>query len=306
MERRSSHARFPWLAFAALVLGNALLALGPWAVREADSGSVSAGFWRLALALPLLLLIARISGERLSAIPRRSILWVALAGVFFALDLSSWHVGIEFTRLGNATLFGNSGSLVLMVWGFFLLRRWPRIREAAALLFAAGGIAILLGRSLDVSAATLGGDMLCMLAGLLYAFYLIILQRARSNIGPWGILLIASIAGLPVTAGIAALRGEPFWPQDWTPVIALALSSQVIGQGLLVYSLGYFRPLVIGLALLTQTAVAVLAGWVVFGETLGLQDSLGMVLLAVALVLARAEQGEKPAIPPADRSLQEA
>lgn len=306
MERRSSHARFPWLAFAALVLGNALLALGPWAVREADSGSVSAGFWRLALALPLLLLIARISGERLSAIPRRSILWVVLAGVFFALDLSSWHVGIEFTRLGNATLFGNSGSLVLMVWGFSLLRRWPRMREAAALLFAAGGIAILLGRSFEVSAATLGGDMLCMLAGLLYAFYLIILQRARSNIGPWGILLIASIAGLPVTAGIAALRGEPFWPQDWTPVIALALSSQVIGQGLLVYSLGYFRPLVIGLALLTQTAVAVLAGWIVFGETLGLQDSLGMVLLAAALVLARAEQGEKPAIPPADHSRQEA
>ena len=42
-------------------------------------------------------------------------------GVFFALDLSRWHVGIGLTRLGNAALFGNSGSLILMVWGFIVV-----------------------------------------------------------------------------------------------------------------------------------------------------------------------------------------
>ena len=43
-----------------------------------------------------------------------------------------------------------------------------------------------------------------------------------------------------------------------------------------------FAALVVGLALLTQTAMAVPAGWLVFDETLGAQDGLGMILLAAA------------------------
>jgi hypothetical protein len=35
-----------------------LLALGPWSVRLADTGPVSSGFWRLALAVPVLVVLA--------------------------------------------------------------------------------------------------------------------------------------------------------------------------------------------------------------------------------------------------------
>ncbi|MGI8874782.1 MAG: EamA family transporter, partial [Egibacteraceae bacterium] len=42
----------------------------------------------------------------------------------------------------------------------------------------------------------------------------------------------------------------------WTPVVALAVSSQVIGQGLLVFALKHFPPLIVGMALLTQPAIA--------------------------------------------------
>ena len=33
--------------FAALLLGNVMLALGPWLVRLTDTGPVAAGFWRM-------------------------------------------------------------------------------------------------------------------------------------------------------------------------------------------------------------------------------------------------------------------
>ena len=46
-------------------------------------------------------------------------------------------------------------------------------------------------------------------------------------------------------------------------------------------------PLVIGLALLTQPAIAALYGWWAFGEMLLPLDILGMVLLGSALVLSR-------------------
>jgi drug/metabolite transporter (DMT)-like permease len=79
-------------------------------------------------------------------------------------------------------------------------------------------------------------------------------------------------------------------------VLALALGSQIVGQGLLVYALRHFPPLIIGLMLLTQPSIAVLAGWFAFGETLTAWDAAGMILVAAALVLART--GQKPAITP--------
>lgn len=276
-----------WLLLLALLAGNVALALGPWLVRLADTGPVSAGFWRLFLALPFLAVFARFSGQALTGIPRRTLMFVALGAVAFGLDLASWHVGIEMTRLGNATLFGNAGSIVLLFWGFILSRSLPRGTEWTAIVFALAGAAILMGRSADISTTTLIGDLFCLTAGLLYAVYLINLQGARQTIGGWSLLVWVSIFACPLLLAIALINGEPVWPTDWTPILILFISSQLVGQGLLVFSLRHFPPLVIGLALLTQPAVAALIGYQVFGEVLTLLDIAGMVLLGSALVLAR-------------------
>lgn len=273
--------------------GNIALAFGPLLVRLADSGSVSAGFWRLTLALPVLFTLALINRQKLTGFPRATWLAIAGAGLFFALDLASWHIGIETTRLGNATLFGNAGSLILMVWGLMTLRRAPSVPEWLSLGAAVTGAGILFGRSLEISHATLIGDLFCLLAGFLYAFYILLLQAERARIGNWALLAWSSLFGAPLLLAIALLRGEPVWPSQWWPLLTLALTSQLIGQGLLVYALKHFRPLIVGLVLLTQPAVSILTGWFAFGEVLTVWDGLGMVLVAGALVLARAGETGK-------------
>jgi drug/metabolite transporter (DMT)-like permease len=278
---------------AALIAANIMLALGPWSVRLSDCGPISAGFWRLALPLPLLFGLAIANRQKLTGFPQRTFLAVMFAGFCFGADLASWHIGIGLTRLGNVTLFGNCGSLILMVWGIVALRRLPHRFEVLAMVSALGGAAILLGRSLEIGASTMKGDLLCVLAGLFYAVYVIVLQGARGRFGNWALLAWASTAGLPLLFIAAHLHGEPFWPTRWWPLFALALGSQVIGQGLLVYALRHFSPLMVGVSLLTQPAIAVIVGWFAFGEALTGWDALGMVLVGAALVMARA--GEKPA-----------
>ena len=280
--------------FAALIAGNVALALGPWLVRLADTGPVSAAFWRLFLPIPLIAFLAW-RGRAPGRLDRKLALLVLAAGVFFALDLASWHVGIERTRLGNAVLFGNSGSVILMFWGLVAMRRAPSWREGGGVAAALLGAAILLGRSLEISTATFVGDLFCLFAGLCYAFYLLPAQRARVELGQWSVLLLVSIAASPLLLGIAVFAGEPVWPGEagWTPVLLLALSSQVIGQGLLVYSLKNFPPLIIGMALLTQPAIAATVGWLVFGESLVPLDILGMALVAAALLLAKSAPNER-------------
>lgn len=274
-------------SFAGLMAGCVLLAFGPWFVRLADVGPVASGFWRLALALPALGLIA-LRTERGRARPTLALVGVlALAGLCFALDLGSWHAGILRTRLANATLFGNVGSFFFVAYGFILARSWPSRPQAGAILLAAAGVALLMGRSYELSRAHLVGDLLCAFAGLSYAGYMIAIDRVRGRIGTWGTLALATVSGAIVLVPMAAALGETIWPHDWWPLLALAFGSQVLGQALIVSAIGALSPMVVGLGLLTQPVVAAAIGWLVYGERLTLPDLVGAAMIAVALVLIR-------------------
>ncbi|HWW65525.1 MAG TPA: DMT family transporter [Sphingomonadaceae bacterium] len=277
----------PTRAFVALIVGNICLAFGPWMVRLADVGPVAAGFWRLALAAPLLFLLTRFARQ---PIPRLSAgLWImlALGGLFFAADLASWHAGILRTRLANATLFGNVTSFLFALYGFLIARRLPDRNQAVALLLAAFGVVLLLGRSYELSPENMLGDLLCLCAGLFYAGYLIMVERARGSLAPLPTLAIATLAGVLPLLLFALLLGERILPGAWWALALLALGSQVIGQGLMVYAIGYLPPVVIGLGFLLQPIIAAIIGWIAYGERLGTGDLIGALAIGIALVLVR-------------------
>lgn len=281
----------PPRAFAALMFGNVALAFGPWLVRLSDVGPSAAAFWRLALALPFLLLLARAMGQPACWPRRPAVLAIALAAFFFAADLAAWHGAIHLTKLGNASLFGNVASFAFAAWGLWLARRLPSPVQSVALLLAALGTALLLAGSAELSARNLRGDLLALLAGLLYAGYLIAVERVRGTLQPLPVLILASLFGAALLLPFAAATGETIWPQQWGPLLLLALGSQVVGQGCLVFALGQVPPLVVGLALLTQPAVSALIGWMVYGEVMTSLDFLGAFAIGAALVLVRLQGG---------------
>jgi drug/metabolite transporter (DMT)-like permease len=258
---------------------------------------VAAGFWRLALALPFLFVIARAAGQPVHWPGRTLGIIIGLAAFFFAADLAAWHAGIHMTKLGNATLFGNVASFAFAAWGLWLTRSWPTLVQAAALTMAAVGAALLMGSSAELSLRNLHGDMLALSAGLLYAGYLIAVERARGKLAPLPLLFLASAFGAAMLLPFSLALGERIFPDNWTFVVVLAISSQVLGQGLLVYAIGALSPLVVGLTLLTQPAISALVGWVVYGETLQPMDWFGAAAIATALVLVRLPQrGLQPAV----------
>lgn len=277
-------ARF---AFPALIAASLSLAAGPWMVRLADVGPVAAGFWRLSLVLPVLVWLGVRQGRGRPMPGWGLIAAIALGGLFFAIDLAAWHEGILRTRLANATLFGNMSSFLFAFYGFVVLRALPRPIQALALLLAAAGIALLLGRSYELSPDNFTGDLLCLLAAFFYALYLILVDRARQTMAPWPVLAIATAAGaLPLLLFALAL-GETVVPQDWTPLILLSLGSQLVGQGLLVYAMGHLPAVVVAVGLLIQPAASAAIGWAAYDERLSLLDGVGALLICAAMVLIR-------------------
>jgi drug/metabolite transporter (DMT)-like permease len=280
-------------AFPALIAGNLVLALGPWMVRLADVGPVASGFWRVALAIPFLAVLAWRQQAGREPPPWILVAMVAVGGLFFAADLAAWHVGIRMTKLANASLFGNASSFILVLYGFVMLRQLPRRLQALALLLAAAGAALLMGSSYELSPKNFTGDLFTLAAGLLYTGYLIAVDRARRTMAPMPVLAVASAAAALPLLLLALALGQKVMPGDWTPLIILSFGSQVVGQGLLVYAVGYLSPVVVGLGLLAQPAAGAVIGRLAYGETFSIADAVGAVLIAGALVLIRLPERER-------------
>ncbi len=208
-----------------------------------------------------------------------------LSGLFFAADLSSWHYGIGMTKLANSNLLGNSTSLFLPLWAFAVQRQWPGRLQGGALLIAVMGAALMMGQSFELSQDNLNGDLLCILAGALYTGFLVIMARARGAIGPWPTLAWSTLMCVAPLGIIAYALGENMWPTNWTPLVLLALSSQILGQCLIIYTINALSPVLIGISLLIQPIIGAIIGWLAYSEALSAADWIGGALIALALVL---------------------
>lgn len=278
-------------AFPAMITGSACLAFGPWLVRLADVGPLASAFWRQALAVPFLFALAFAFGRRADSPSAftggsgRLLALCAMAGVAFAADLSVWHLGILRTTLANATLLANAATFLLPLYGLLVLGQRLTRPQWWALASAAAGVTLLLGRSAELSPRHFVGDLLCLAAAVFYTIYLIAIEKVRGTLEAMPALALATFASALALAPLAAT--STFWPGDWTPVLALALGSQVVGQGLIVYAVRHLSPLVIGLSLLVQPAISAMIGAWRFGEVPGLWEFFGAALVVAALVIAR-------------------
>lgn len=288
----------PRLAFPAMLAGSAALAFGPWMVRLADVPPIASAFWRQALAIvPLIILARLVAGSTATAMQglnRRSIAAIALAGGFFASDLALWHLGIVRTTMANATLLSNAASFLLPLWGFVVLRHRPGRKALIAIALAFVGTLLLVGQSAEMSREHVIGDLFCLGAALLYTGYLIVVDRVRGSVSALPLLALSTTAGALLLLPLAASTGA-IWPTNWTPLLLLALGSQVIGQGLVVYAVGHLRPLVVGLSLLIQPAISATVGALRFGEIPGGLAITGAALVVAALILVRLpERSSRP------------
>ena len=275
------------LAFAALIGGNVAIAFGPWFVCLADTGPVAAAFWRLALATPVLVALSLRSGWRPAAWSWRLWAMTGFGAICFAADLASWHLGILRTTLANASLFGNSTTILFPIYGFVAARMLPTRMQAGALLLAFVGALLLMGQSYRLDPRHLAGDLLCILAGLFYTVFLALMARVRETTPPMPALALSTVMSVLPTLLFALALGERVMPHHWGPLVGLAFASQILGQSLMMLSLGRFSPLVIGLALLVQPIVGATVGWLWYGEALGPADIIGALLVALALVMVR-------------------
>ncbi len=258
-------------ALLILLASAAVLGLAPILVRLADAGPAAAGFWRFVFALPLLWLLVQRPGPAGARGPGRPSALMALAALFFVLDLSFWHYSIVFTSVANATVLTNLTPVVVTAAAWLMFRERPRALFLAALALAlVGAWAMSAGADGRQGSNPRLGDLFALVTALWYAGYFLTVKALRGRVSAGRIMLWSTALGAPLLLAVSLALGEPLAPAStagWLACAALGLV-HVVGQGGVAWALGRLPAALTAVTVLIQPVVAAGLGWMLFAETM--------------------------------------
>ena len=275
------------LAFAALIAGGLAIAFSPIFMRLSEIGPIATAVHRLTLGLPvfwLWLALEKGDGQQRGPANWRDAGLLALAGLFFALDLAAWHSSLGYTSVANATLLANNAPIFVALGAWVLWRERPTRAFALGLVLALAGSALLSRGGFVPGQSTLLGDGLALLTGLFYSGYFLTVKRLRTRFTTAAIMTWSAMVGAALLLPTAWLMEGSLLPASlagWSVVLALALFSHVGGQSLITYAMAQLPAGFSALTLLIQPVGAAIFAWILFGEALGpLQLTGGLIVLA--------------------------
>ncbi len=281
------------LATLAVVGGAVGIGFVPIFVRLSDVGPIAVAFWRFALAAPLLFVWQRMSPPRSAQhepTPQTFSPLLLLPGLFFAGDLTFYHLSIHYTTIANATLFTNMAPIAVSIvaWRFMGERFRPLFITGLALAIL--GAALMIRSSANSGGSHLLGDALGLLSPLFYAGYLLTVRRLRQGYGSSTIMLSAALVASTALLLLTLLSGETIlstsW-QGWLLLLALAWFSHVGGQGLITYALAQLPAALTSVILLLQPVFSAFIAWLWLGEAMGPLQMVGGMFVLLGIFLAQ-------------------
>ena len=276
---------------ALALIGSACTSSSAIVVRLAGQAAGTTGFYRCALAVPGLALLAGIESRRLGGRASRDRLAAAGAGVFLGVDLVLWAHSIYDVGAGVATVLGNLQVIFVAAIAWVVMRERPQRDLLIALPVVAAGVVLVGGLAGGAAAGDrpLAGVSFGVATSLSYALFIILLRRTAGN-GRHGagVLLDATVGAALAALVLGAVLGEmnfspPLGALGWLAV--LALTSQTIGWLLITSALPRLPAVVSALLLLFQPACSLVLAAVVLSEVPGALQVLGAVMVCCGVLL---------------------
>jgi drug/metabolite transporter (DMT)-like permease len=262
--------------------------------RTAEVSPETGAFFRCAYALPALWVCVRLEERLLGPRPRELRLTAWAAGAFFAADLLFWHHAIEAVGAGLATVLGNTQVVLVGLIAWVLFRERPASAALAAIPIAMLGIVLISG-ALEKGAYGDNpplGVVFGVLTGIAYSGFLLTLRHGagdkRRVAGPlFDATLASTVLILPVGLASGDLDLVPgLEAQAW--LVALALTSQVLGWLLITVSLPRLPAAATSLLLTLQPVAAVVFAAILLGEDPSPLQLVGAGVILAGLVVASA------------------
>jgi len=293
------------LPYLALAFGILAVSMAAILVRWANAPATVMGFWRMFLAslvtlLPVVAYRRRSTHYALCNMPHVSRITLhasrftplslaALAGVFFAFNLTAWNLGALTTTAANVTLLGNLSVVWVPLASLWLFKQRLRAAFWIGLICAMSGVVIILSQDLVAHPALGVGDGFGIAASIVYTGYLLTMERARANVSALVAWWISTTTSAVVLLMLCLALGAPLtgYPlASYAIFVTMALANQIGGFLSLNYALGYVPAPIVSTSLLAQPVLTALFAIPLLGQSLGLVQILGSVLVMTGIVIA--------------------
>ncbi len=288
--------RLPRLPYAVLGFGVLAFAWAPIFVRIADQEvhALTIASWRFLFATALMLPVAAVlfARGRISIPPRAGLLMSVLAGVFQAAHVWTWFASFEHTSVGSSVIILAMQPLFAGLFAFLFLRERPARLEYAGLIVAFAGLVLITQGDIGSGGLEgLGGDLLALLAAVLFGAYLTVGRVAERTTDAFAFTTIVFAVAAGVT-WLAVLITRPavggFAGETWMAFALLALVPVALGYTAINWALGRLRVVTVATAVLAEAPLAIVFSVFVLGErpTTGILIGGALAIAGVGIALA--------------------
>lgn len=261
--------------------------------RTSAATPLSVGLFRLALAVPFLVLVgwARL-GARLFRFSVRDSGLVATIGAMTALYQVCYFHAIPRVGVAVATLITLcSAPVIVALFSAVVLGERPTSNVVAALSLAVGGTVLLVGAGPAVGTASAGssiaGVALALAAAAGYAVVTLCSRGLSTECHPVQTLAF----GFAIGAALLLAATFPAGPtlrlptRSWALLLYLGLVPTALAYALFISGLRHVTATAATVATLLEPLTSAVLAWLLFGERLKGGGMLGAVLLGAAMLM---------------------
>ena len=277
--------------FLMLALGATLIGFAPIFVKWSDLSPAAITFWRMLLALPLLTCFNYVINEKIffRVKSKKTIFYTALASLAFTTDLTLWHYSMNITSVANATIIVNSAPIFVALLAFIFYKELPAKGFGKSFLITYVGIIGLIIFSNNYANGKIFGDLLCMIAAIFYAVYLLIISKLNKetslNIIFYTTFFCCLFSLVPIM--INSKSFIPISNFEWINMFLMAFLCQFGGQFLITFGIGKISASNGSIGLLMQPLTATLLAALIFSEILNLMQIVFVFITLAGIYLAR-------------------
>lgn len=270
------------------------------ALAEATPLAIAA--WRLGLASLFFLGLSAAGTRGRAQSPLRPVsraVWIRLvcAGLCLAVHFVTWFAALDRTPVARATLLVCTVPLWTTLGSLALGRRRVSLLYWLALAVAGGGIwLVTLSVAQPATRATLSGDLLALLGGLLFAVYLLCVEGLHETVSSQRQVTVAySVAALLLWTLLLFSGGAKFGYSSgvWRALAGMTLGPQIFGHTLLNWSLRHYSSSTVAFSILLEPVLAAILAFWLLHQTLTPLQMFGGLLVLVALALVIRQQTAK-------------
>jgi drug/metabolite transporter (DMT)-like permease len=264
----------------ALALGLVLVSTSGPFIHMAGLAPMSLVFWRMGLAGPLFLTVAR-------AVPaehrRRLVIGALLLTAHFLL----WVKAFDLTSYA-------SNLILLVAQPIMGALASARLGEAPSrgmwtgVTLAFVGLVIIAGGDVALGPLALLGDAMCVLGGLAITAFYVVTGAARRALALPAFMGWTFVIGAAATLPIALLAGRPLLPAggaSWGWVLGLVVITTMAGHGLMNLAARGVSIFTLNFVIVLEPPLAIVMGAALWGARISWIQGLGGLVLSVAVVI---------------------